>query len=98
MKKSAIVVFFSALVSVGALAQNLQQGINDLYAERYQSAKSTFEKLVAANPNNIEANYWLGQTYIANNDINGAKGVFDKALTASNNAPLLLVGQGQVEL
>jgi tetratricopeptide (TPR) repeat protein len=98
MKKSAIVLFFSALVSVSALAQNVQQGVNDLYAERYQSAKATFEKLIASNPNNIEANYWLGQTYIVNNDVNGAKAVYDKAAMASNNAPLILVGQGHVEL
>jgi tetratricopeptide (TPR) repeat protein len=97
MKKSAI-LFFSALVSLGALAQNLQQGINDLYAERFQSARSTFEKLLATNPNNIEASYWLGQTYLDNNDINGAKAVYDKALASSNNAPLILVGMGQVEL
>jgi len=98
MKKSAVVLFFSALVSLSALAQNVQQGINDLYAERYQSAKSTFEKLLAANPNNIEANYWLGQTLIANNDVTGAKAVYDKALASSNNAPLILVGQGHIEL
>jgi tetratricopeptide (TPR) repeat protein len=98
MKKSAIVLFFSALVSLSALAQNVQQGVNDLYAERYQSAKSTFEKLIASNPNNIEANYWLGQTYIANNDVNGAKALYDKAVMASNNAPLILVGLGHVEL
>jgi tetratricopeptide (TPR) repeat protein len=98
MKKSVIVLFFSALASLGALAQNVQQGINDLYAERYQSAKSTFEKLLAANPNNIEASYWLGQTYIANNDVSGAKSVYDKALASSNNAPLILAGEGHVEL
>jgi len=97
MKKTAI-LFFSALVSLGALAQNLQQGINDLYAERYQSAKTTFEKLLSSNPNNIEANYWLGQTYLDNNDVNGAKAVYEKALASSNNAPLILVGMGQVEL
>ncbi|HTM91594.1 MAG TPA: tetratricopeptide repeat protein [Flavisolibacter sp.] len=97
MKKTAI-LFFSALLSLGALAQNLQQGINDLYAERYQSAKTTFEKLLASNPNNIEANYWLGQTYLDNNDVNGAKAVYEKALASSNNAPLILVGMGQVEL
>src|SRR6476619_3947203 len=98
MKKSVIVLLFSALASLGALAQNVQQGMNDLYAERYQSAKSTFEKLLAANPNNIEASYWLGQTYIANNDVAGAKAVYDKALASSNNAPLILVGEGHVEL
>jgi tetratricopeptide (TPR) repeat protein len=98
MKKSAIVLFFSALASLGALAQNVQQGINDLYAERNQSAKSTFEKLLATNPNNIEANYWLGQVYIDMNDTNGAKALYDKALVSSNNAPLILAGMGQVEL
>jgi tetratricopeptide (TPR) repeat protein len=97
MKKTAI-LFFSALLSLSALAQNVQQGINDLYAERFQSAKSTFEKLLASNPNNIEASYWLGQTYISGNDINGAKSVYDKALATSNNAPLILVGVGQIEL
>lgn len=97
MKKAAI-LFFSALASLCALAQNVQQGITDLYAERYQSAKSTFEKLLAANPNNIEANYWLGQTYLSNGDVNGAKAVYDKALASSNNAPLILAGIGQVEL
>jgi tetratricopeptide (TPR) repeat protein len=98
MKKSAIGLFFSALMTLGALAQNVQQGVSDLYAERYQGAKTTFEKLLASNPNNIEANYWLGQTYLASGDVNGAKSVYDKALAASNNAPLLLVGQGHVEL
>jgi tetratricopeptide (TPR) repeat protein len=98
MKKSAIVLCLSALTSLSALSQNLQQGINDLYAERYQSAKSTFEKLLAANPNNIEANYWLGETYIDNGDINGAKAVLDKAAASSNNAPLILAGLGHVEL
>jgi len=97
MKKSAI-LFFSALMSLAAVAQNLQQGINDLYAERFQSAKSTFEKLLATNPNNIEANYWLGQTHLGLGDVNNAKGVYDKALAASNNAPLILVGVGQLEL
>lgn len=98
MKKSAIVLIFSALVSLSTLAQNIQQGVNDLYAERYQSAKSTFEKLVAEKPNNIEANYWLGQVYLANNDVAGAKAIYDKALAATNNAPLILAGQGEVEL
>jgi tetratricopeptide (TPR) repeat protein len=98
MKKSAIVLCLSALTSLSALAQNLQQGINDLYAERYQSAKSTFEKLLAANPNNIEANYWLGETNIDNGDINAAKSVLDKAVASSNNAPLILAGLGHVEL
>lgn len=98
MKKSATVFIFSALASLSALAQNIQEGINDLYAERYQGAKSVFEKLLAAKPNNVEASYWLGQADIASKDIAGAKAVYDKALAVTNNAPLILVGEGHVEL
>ncbi len=98
MKKSAIVLFFAAFLSVGVFAQNVQEGINNFYAERYQSAKGVFEKLLAANPNNIEATYWLGQTYIAQDDIAGAKSIYDKALATNGNAPLVLVGIGHVEL
>jgi tetratricopeptide (TPR) repeat protein len=97
MKKSAIVLF-TALLSLSVFAQSVQEGVNHLYAERYQSAKSVFEKLVAANPNNIEANYWLGQTYIKTKDTAAAVAQFQKLLTANGNAPLALVGMGQVEL
>jgi Flp pilus assembly protein TadD len=98
MKKSAIAFLFAAFLSVSAWAQSVQEGINNLNAERYQSAKSVFEKLLASNPNNIEATYWLGQTYLEQDDIAGASGVYQKALAASGNAPLLLAGMGEVEL
>jgi tetratricopeptide (TPR) repeat protein len=97
MKKSAIVLF-TALLSLSVFAQSVQEGVNHLYAERYQSAKSVFEKLVAANPNNIDANYWLGQTYIKTQDTAAAVAQFQKLLTANGNAPLALVGMGQIEL
>lgn len=99
MKKISITCLAICLVlATGIKAQSVQDGINDLNAERFKVAKATFEKLLAANPNNIEASYWLGQTYIANKDIKGARDVYSKALMASANAPLILVGMGQVEL
>lgn len=79
-------------------AQSVQDGVKDLYAERFQSAKATFDKLLASNPNNIDATYWLGQTYLAMDDVAAAKAVYDKALTTSANAPLLSVGRGEVDL
>lgn len=97
MKKSAIVLF-TALLSVSAFAQSVQEGLNHLYAERFQSAKSVFEKMIAANPNNIDANYWLGQTLIKTKDSAAAVAQFQKLLTANGNAPLALVGMGQIEL
>jgi len=99
MKKISITLMVAGLLVVHAIhGQSIQDGVNDIYAERYKSAKATFEKLIASNPNNIDAIYWLGQTYIGMGDIAGAKIVYDKALLASANAPLVIVGMGQVEL
>ena len=67
MKKTSIALMIACLVSAHTMyAQSIQDGVRDLYAERYKSAKSIFEKLVAANPNSIDAIYWLGQTHIGN--------------------------------
>jgi tetratricopeptide (TPR) repeat protein len=98
MKKSAIVLFFAMAISFVVRAQSIQEGVNNYYAERYGSAKSIFDKLLASNPNNIEATYWLGQTYLAQENITGAKSLYEKALASNGNAPLFLVGMGHVEL
>lgn len=99
MKKFTITLTASVLVLISGLkAQSIKEGVTFLYEERYQSAKSVFEKLVEANPNNIEATYWLGQTNIAMKNIPAARQLYDKALAASANAPLIIVGLGNVEL
>jgi tetratricopeptide (TPR) repeat protein len=99
MKKLFFTVlgFFSLTIGVVS-AQTVATGISDIYAERFQNAKATFEKLVAANPNDISATYWLGQTYIEMDDPTGAKSIYEKGLATSANAPLLLAGAGQVDL
>ena len=98
MKKSAIALFFAAMVSFNAMAQSVQEGVNNLYAERYQSARQVFEKLTAANPNNLEAVYWLGQTMLAQDDVAGARALYQKTLAANGNAPWIMVGMGQINL
>jgi tetratricopeptide (TPR) repeat protein len=79
-------------------AQNVEQGRKFLYYDRTKSAKETFEKILAGNPNNIDAVYWLGQTLLKDRDTVAAKGVYQKALGTNGNAPLLLAGMGQLEL
>jgi Flp pilus assembly protein TadD len=98
MKKSAIVLFIAALFSLHAMAQTVQEGTSHLFAERYQSARQTFEKLTTANPNNLEAVYWLGQTLIAQNDLAGARALYQRTLAANGNAPWVLAGMGHVNL
>jgi len=99
MRRIPITFLIACLFFVtGIKAQTIADGINDVYAERYKSARATFEKLLATNPSNIEASYWLGQAYLGAKDIKGARDVYSKALMTSANAPLLIVGMGQVEL
>jgi len=86
------------LARLNAEAQNLQEGINHLYADRFKSAEQTFQKILAVNPNVIEATYWLGQTYLDMDDNTAARQLYDKALAANGNAPLIMVGKGHVLL
>jgi len=90
-----------ACVGSTVTAQTLEQGKQFLYYERYVSAQNAFEKVLNANPNNIDAVYWLGQTMIHRRDTRdtaGAKALYQKMLATNGNAPLLLVGMGHVEL
>ena len=79
-------------------AQTLQEGINHLYADRFKNAEQVFQKLLAANPNNADATYWLGQLYLDKDDNDAARQLYDKALAANGNNPLLMVGKGHVLL
>jgi len=97
IRLSLLVVGVVGLGNV-AFAQTVEQGKKFIYYQRYKSAKETLEKVIASNPNNIEAVYWLGQDLLALKDSVGAENVYSKALQSNGNAPLLLVGMGHVEL
>src|SRR5436853_5173380 len=97
--KTTITTLFAALLGIAGLkAQTIQEGVSNLYADRLKTAKQTFEKIVAANPNNLEAVYWLGQAELEMNDVASADQLYSKTLNANGNAPLVLAGQGNVEL
>lgn len=99
MKKTLLAVCtVLALANMNAEAQTIQDGINHLYADRYRNAEKVFKQILAANPNVIEATYWLGQTYLDLDDNDAARQLYDKALAANGNAPLLMVGRGHVHL
>jgi len=97
--KTTFTMIFAALLSIAAVkAQSIQDGINHLYSDRDRKAKEVFDKLISQNPNNLDAIYWLGQTYIEMQNISAARDLYSKALQTNGNAPLILVGMGHVEL
>ncbi len=91
-------LLIALLFTSGLFAQSVDEGKKFLYYERYNSAKDVFNKLLTANPNNVDAAYWLGQVYLGEEDSIAAKNLYQKTLTANPNAALLLVGMGQIAL
>jgi len=103
MRKMKQLFLLSSFIFLGntLFAQSIDDGKKFLDYEKYTSAQNVFSKLVAANPNDIEAVYWLGQTYIKNDenpDTAAAKALYQKALQANPNTPLLMVGMGEIAL
>ncbi|RYG04253.1 MAG: tetratricopeptide repeat protein [Chitinophagaceae bacterium] len=103
IKRSFSLVVAFAFIGNVLVAQNVEQGKKFLYYEKYKSAKETFDKILASNPNNLDAVYWLGQTLLdkrntVSRDTVAAKELYSKYLTQNGNAPLLLAGMGEIEL
>ncbi|HTE11299.1 MAG TPA: tetratricopeptide repeat protein [Chitinophagaceae bacterium] len=98
MKKITFSLIAVAVSAGSLLAQSVDQGKKFLYYQRYKSAQDQFEKVLAANPNDIAAVYWLGQTFLENKNQQGAKDLYQKALATNGAAPLILAGVGQIEL
>jgi tetratricopeptide (TPR) repeat protein len=97
-KKILLLVAGVAGLCSATFAQSVDQGRKFLYYQRYKSASDVFDKILAANPNNIEAIYWKGQTLFGMKDSSAACDLYSKALQTNGNAPMLLVGMGGCEL
>lgn len=98
MKQTIRFTVAAVLMCNVALAQSVDEGKKLFYYEKYNSAKETLSKVLAAKPADVEAAYWLGQTLIEQDDLAGAKNVYQTALQSKGSDPLLLVGMGHVEL
>ncbi len=100
MKKIGLFASLILVVNI-VFAQSINDGKQFLNYEKYESAEGVFQKLLDAKPDDIDAAYWLGQTYLEDQDIvdtTKAKALYQKMLQANPNAPLIMVGIGQVEL
>ncbi|MEO6328279.1 MAG: tetratricopeptide repeat protein [Ginsengibacter sp.] len=98
-KVKIISLLFSLIITATNLfAQSVDDGKKFLYYERFNSAKDIFTKLVNANPGNIDAAYWLGQTYLGMEDTASAQALYQKTLQANPNNPLMMVAVGEIEL
>ncbi len=99
MKK---VFIFSVMMCVGAglFAQTYEECKQLLMYGRVIKAEESLEKLIESNPADAKAAYWLGQVYLVDIPMKfkEAQELYAKALTSTNQDPIILVGMGHLEI
>ncbi len=97
--KKTISFFVAVVLSANVLmAQSVQDGIKLLNYEKNKSARELLQKLYDGNSKDPQTIYWLGQAFIALDDIKGAKALYEKAMNDGVNDPWIWVGSGHVQL
>lgn len=91
-------LLFLGLVPFLSSAQGMEQGIKFIGYGKNKSALEFFKKLHEGGKKNANVTYWLGQAYLANDDVAGARDIYQKALQSGINDPLVIVGMGHVDL
>ncbi len=95
--KMCILFSFIFLVN-NATAQSIDNAKKLFNYERYVSAKTELQKLLAADPKNADANYWLVLSNLMMYDMKAAKASIAAALAANPNNALITVAAGHVAL
>ncbi|MBI1780758.1 MAG: tetratricopeptide repeat protein [Sphingobacteriales bacterium] len=98
MKRYVLVALTGLMFTLKGLAQTLEEGKKFLYCERNRSALQVFKKLNAGKPSDVMITYWLGQAYLANDDVKAAKNLYEHALQSSPHDPWLLIGLGHINV
>jgi len=100
MKKSFLLIACIVFATAYTMAQSVDEGIKFLYYGKDKSAKDVLQKVVDKNPKDGRAVYWLGQALLSygNDDIAGAKTLYQNALNSGVNDPYILVGMGEIEM
>lgn len=94
-----ILFFFTLLIGSTVLhAQLVEQGVHELYNQRYESAENTFHAALQQDSNNAEAWYWLTKGYLQQDELQQAKDSLSKAPPAIQNRPLYKIALGLVLL
>lgn len=97
MKKILLSFLTFSCVCSFVSAQSIDDAKKFLYYEKITSAKQALQKLVASDPKNAQAIYWLGQTYVYNGQVDSAKIIYQNALNAGVNDAWIWIGSGHIE-
>lgn len=79
-------------------AQSLDQGVQELNYERYETAENTFHHVLQQDPNNSSAWYYLVKNYLATDDLDKASDTIQSATENVKNDPWYKVAYGNILL
>jgi tetratricopeptide (TPR) repeat protein len=84
-----LIVFLVLPISIGLIAQTMDEGVVLLQQKKFTEAKSVFEKILNKNDNDAEAHYQLGMVYInrrnPQRDVDEAVDQLEKAIDLKPN-------------
>ncbi len=86
MRQKIIIAALLLCTANSIMAQSVEDGIKDLYYDKYESAKQTFTKITASKPDD-RAYYYLGMAELGLENKEGAAAAFQKGLQAVPNSP-----------
>jgi tetratricopeptide (TPR) repeat protein len=97
MKK---IIFITSLFAsaIALKAQTVEEGIRQLYYERYASAENTFHQVLAKDPGNAGAWFRLTETYLLEKNIKQAADSLQLAPANIHSDPYFNIAQGAVLL
>lgn len=97
MKKRFFLFFSSALLTVYAGAQTLQEAVRKTMNERYEAAEADLQQLITTTPA-AETFFYAGDNYFYWGEPEKALEMFEKAISSAPNNPLGYVGVGRMAM
>ena len=98
MKKASFLLVALVIVVSFTKAQSLTDAIKMLQYGKTKTAKDILQKLYAANNKDAATIYWMGQVFIADDDVKGAKSFYQKSLQEGVNDPYIWIGIAHTDL
>ena len=95
--KTTLKLLVLSFLGFSANAQSIEQGLKYIDNEKYSSAKAEFNKLIAKDPKDGNAYYYLGDIYLKHQQKDSAKIYFEKGLAVAPKNPLSMVGLGTLD-
>jgi tetratricopeptide (TPR) repeat protein len=97
MKRIAILSSFISTAFV-LNAQSMDEGVQQMYYERYQTAENTLHKALQQDPNNASAWYYLEKDYLLEDKLNKANDTIQLAPANIKDDPWYKVAYGTIVL